>query len=308
MPLALVILNPRARRGAAVQRYATIRDEVESGYRVRHALLDGTCDWLVALDRARRDGVDRVVAVGGDGTVHAVANAILEHGIEASHELSLGAVGLGSSNDFHKPVRSRTRGIPIRMGAPAERDIGRATWEDARGARHARWFLVSASLGLGARANRRFSRDGGLAGWLGSRSVDAAIGYAALGALACHEDVSARLREGDDASVREVAVSNLGVMLTPYLGGSFHYDTKVQPGGGRFAVHLCEGMTRPRLVTTMVHLLRGRFDASPHRKSWASRALTVDLDQEDDLELDGELFRARWVRFEAFSRALAVCA
>jgi diacylglycerol kinase family enzyme len=308
MPHALVIVNPRARRGAAVHAYARIRAEVEAGFQVRHALLDGSCDWLLAIDRARREGVDRVVAVGGDGTVHAVANALLSDGLGASREIALGAVGLGSSNDFHKPVRSRARGVPVRIGEASERDVGRATWEDARGRRHARWFLVSASMGLTARANRRFSRERGLAGWLGRRSVDAAIGYAAIGALLHQENAPARLSPTLEAAARDVELSNLGVMLTPYLAGAFRYDTEVQPGGGRFAVHLCEGMTTLRLLSTMAGLLRGRFVSSPQLRSWASRAVTLELDEEDDLELDGELFRARSVHFEAFSRALSVCA
>ena len=305
---ALVIVNPRARRGAAVRRYARIRAEVEAGFRVRHALLDASGEWLHALDEARREGFERVVAVGGDGTVNAVANALLSDGVRASSGVTLGAVGLGSSNDFHKPVRSRARGIPIRVGAPVGRDVGLATWEDARGVRHARWFIVSASIGLTARANRRFSRDRGLARWLGARSVDAAIGVAALRALYRHENLRARLRAAMDVPERDVDLSNLGVMLTPYLAGAFRYDTATPPGNGCFALHLCEGMTRLGLVRAMADLLRGRFARSPGTASWSSDALAVDLDHEDDLELDGELFRARSVRFEAFPRALAVCA
>ncbi len=305
---ALVIVNPRACRRSAVQRYARIRSEVESGYRVRHALLDASGEWLHAVDRARRDGFDRVIAVGGDGTVHAVANALLEGGVSASKDLTLGAVGLGSSNDFHKPVRSRARGIPIRMGAPTGRDVGLATWEDARGVSHARWFVVSASIGLVARANRRFSAERDRASWLGTRSVGAAIAYAALGALVRHENLRARLTPSIEAEERSVELSNLSVMLTPYLAGSFRYDGTVPRESGRFALHLCEGMARLGLLGAMAELLRGRFGQSPGTASWSSGAVSLDLNAEDDLELDGELFRARKVRFEAFPTALAVCA
>lgn len=305
---ALVIVNPRARRGRAARTYERIRREVEADFRVRHTLLDASGEWLDAIHRARLDGIDRVVAVGGDGTVHAVANALLADGIEAARDVQLGAIGVGSSNDFHKPPRSRVCGAPARLGAPVRHDAGLATWEDARGVQHARWFLVSASLGISARANRRFSRDRGVARWLGARSVHAAIAHAAIGALVSHESVRGRLREESGGEHRPVDVSNLGVMLTPYLAGVFRYDADVPRPPGTFALHLCDGMTRLQLLGAMADLSRGRFAASPETKSWASRDIEVELDNEADLELDGELFRARAVRFRAFSDAIAVCA
>jgi diacylglycerol kinase family enzyme len=305
MDRALVILNPRARRGAAARDYDRVRAHVEAGFHVRDVVLDGSGEWLRAIDRARREGVERVVAVGGDGTVHAVTNAILGQG--AWKGVTLGAVGVGSSNDFHKPCRTRVRGIPVRIGAPAGRDAGLATFEDAAGFTRRRWFFVSASLGLSARANRRFSSERGGVAWLGARSVDAAIAVSAIGALLAHTNVPARLRGDAGAPMRDALVSNLGVMLTPYLAGSFRYGTEVQPGQGRFALHLCEGMERLGLLRATARLARGRFGDAPGMSSWSSRTVSVELDRPEDLELDGELFRARTVRFDAFPDALAVC-
>ena len=308
MRRALVIVNPRARHGDAAHRYEQIRAAVEAGFQVRHVLLDASGDWLRAVDRARREGFDRVVAVGGDGTVHAVANALLSGGVRGGSDLALAAVGMGSSNDFHKPVCHRVHGIPIRISAPAGRDVGLATWKDDEGAQHSRWFVVSASIGLTARANRAFARARTSTGWLGARSASSRIACAALGAIARHRSVPSRLRPEAEGSPRPVELSNLSVMLTPHLAGSLRYGSEVQLGHGRFAVHLCEGMSKVRLLSTMAGLLVGRFGRSPGTRSWSSRALTLDVDEGDDLELDGELVRARAVRFEAFSNALAVCA
>lgn len=307
MERALVVFNPRARRGAAARSYERVRAEVEAGFRVRDAILDATGEWRRALDRARRERVERVVAVGGDGTVHAVANAILADGTGPWRGVTLGAVGVGSSNDFHKPCRTRVRGIPVRIGTPAGRDAGLARWIDANGSSHTRWFFVSASIGLCARANRRFSRDRGAAAWLGARSIGAAIAVSAAGALLEHANVRARLREAPDEPERDVLLSNLGVMLTPYLAGSFYYGTDVRLGEGSFALHLCEGMTRLGLLRATGELLQGRFGGTPGMTSWSSRSVSVELDHEEDLELDGELFRARSVQFETFSGALSVC-
>ncbi len=53
---------------------------------------------------------------GGDGTVHALVEALaLAPRRPPLDHLTLGAVGLGSSNDFHKPVGRRVGGVPVRL-------------------------------------------------------------------------------------------------------------------------------------------------------------------------------------------------
>ena len=53
------------------------------------------------------------IAAGGDGTAHALLNALVDApGRPPLDALALGAVGLGSSNDLHKPVRHAHRRRP----------------------------------------------------------------------------------------------------------------------------------------------------------------------------------------------------
>jgi len=312
---ALVVINPHARRGSAAHRYASIRAEVEAGFVVEHAMMDDAGRWIDAIHFARREGFERVIAVGGDGTVHAVANALLDKSLDGlpsastSMNTSLGAVGLGSSNDFHKPIGRRAHGVPLRLGEPAPRDAGLATWKDARGELHARWFVVSASVGLVARANRRFSEQAGVIGTVARRSVDAGILVAAMSALARHRNVRARVRPSQDGRVagEHIELSNFSAMLTPYLAGAFRYEPARGAGEGQLAFHLCRDMSRTDLLATMVRLLGGRFDASPKTRSCTAPAMCIELDEEDDLELDGELFRAKSIRLEARPSVLEVC-
>jgi diacylglycerol kinase family enzyme len=300
-----VILNPRSCRGTAAARYEAVRAAVEDGFAVTRVLLDDRGAWCRALVRAHEEGVERVVAVGGDGTVNAVCHAMLSNRFPA-HAMELGAVGLGSSNDFHKPARAIVSGIPLRIGVAERRDVGLATWEDESGRTRRRWFCVSGSIGLTARANVAYSRNTGFVAWLSKRSVDAAIALAAIQSLLVHTDVPARLCSSV-ASSGDVSLTNLSVMLTPYLAGVFRYDASILPGGGNFAVHLCEGLSRGAILRVMARLWRGRFGRTAGTSSWSAPHVSAALAAVDDLELDGELFRARSVRFELVPEALAVC-
>ena len=60
-----------------------------------------------AMDLAR-EGVDLVVAAGGDGTVHLVANGLMDGGETADTRPALGILPRGTGNDF-----ARTLGLPL---------------------------------------------------------------------------------------------------------------------------------------------------------------------------------------------------
>ena len=88
--------------------------------------------------QAAQAGARCIVAVGGDGTVHEVANGLLSVGSDAA----LGVVPIGSGNDFaklvgvyrHDPARAIARLV---TATPTRFDAGRALGE---------WFVNSMGL------------------------------------------------------------------------------------------------------------------------------------------------------------------
>ena len=301
-PRALVVLNPAARRGRGREGFATARAVVQDAFDVElvetaHEGYEGT------VARALRDGFRVFVAAGGDGTVHALVNAIIAtRGDVPLDTIAVGAVGLGSSNDFHKPARRTINGVPVRidMNAARPRDLGRAIWDDGD-----RVFAVSASLGIVASANALFDRPGPMLARLERHWVRGAILYAAVRTILGWRNLDATLTI-EETSTR-VHLTTLSVGKTPWVSGGFHYDTPIEPDDGRLLVNLCEGMTRIRSLGMLVALARGRFEGRPGTRWWRVPALTVALDEPSDLELDGELFKARTVRYEVLSQRVLLC-
>ena len=297
---ALVLLNPNARRGQGRDRYAVVRPGIDELFETRivetePAGNDG------AVRAALDDGVRIFIAAGGDGTVNALVDALVRlRGSIALDDLTLGAVGLGSSNDAHKPVERDIAGIPVRIDAQraAPRDVGIARWDDGE-----RAFLVSASIGVTAAANALFNREDPVLRHLKRWWVDGAIAWAAVRTIATWRNLSATLVVNGTSSA--IALTHLGVAKTPWLAGGLHYDTPVEPG--QFAVNLCEGMTRLRAMRTLAALAGGRFRGLPGTHSWSARGASVVLDLPCDLELDGEVVRARSVSFELLRERILLC-
>src|SRR6266508_7041233 len=98
---AHVILNPAAGRGAARRAESVVARAFRAqGWAVDVARTEGPGHAQELAAQAVRQGARHVVAVGGDGTVHEVANGLLRTKTDAA----LGVVPAGSGNDFAKMV------------------------------------------------------------------------------------------------------------------------------------------------------------------------------------------------------------
>jgi diacylglycerol kinase (ATP) len=313
---ALVVLNPHARQGRARELWPRVRTRVEEHFVVELVETDRDAAWEARLAGALCDGIRVFIAAGGDGTVHALVNALVRQagGIPLG-ELCLGAVGLGSSNDFHKPFSRVEDGIPLRIrppgaGEPALRDVVLArTWTGERS--EARHFVVSASLGLTAEANAFFNGTGPVIGRLKRCWTGGAILYSAFRALLRGRVLPATLVFPDSGQRYSTGLTALSVMKTPHLSGSFLFDTPVERGNGQLAVNLCERMTRLQILGVLVDLARGRFlgGRAEHRgrRHWDVRRLRIELDRAAPLELDGEVTRVERVEFEILKDQIGEC-
>lgn len=131
-PIRLLI-NPRA--GSAEGADLGIAHDAPGIEVVEVDSEDGTRE---AAAQAARDGVETVVAAGGDGTLHLVVNGLMEVGRSADDRPALGVLPLGTGNDF-----ARTLGFPLGdvaaclacLGTGPRRplDVIRYSHEDQRG-------------------------------------------------------------------------------------------------------------------------------------------------------------------------------
>jgi YegS/Rv2252/BmrU family lipid kinase len=140
-----LIINPNADLGRAWRWASDLRPIVEEY---------GGADWTGtgypthAVELARRaaeEGYRKVVAVGGDGTVHEVINGLMQ--FPAENRPQLGVVPLGSGNDFaYNSALSPRPEIAMRQvfcGQPRKVDL--FVIEDAHGRRE----YVDNTLGIG---------------------------------------------------------------------------------------------------------------------------------------------------------------
>ena len=130
-----VILNPASRGGAGRAVHAEIERELQ-----RRGLQGDVVETRAPGDAAAlayaacAEGVSTVVAAGGDGTVHEVANGLLRAADEAvGLAPNFGVIPVGTGNDFVKVVPgTSTRHAAydtLASGVARPFDVIRATWQ-----------------------------------------------------------------------------------------------------------------------------------------------------------------------------------
>ena len=250
-----------------------------------------------------------IISAGGDGSIHYLVNTIMQDGYLKREKISIGAVGLGSSNDFLKPFHSFIKKIPVRINiaqAPRWHDVGKVIFTDERNNTNEKFFIVNASLGATAHGNWNFNNPGMLLKWLKKRNVSLAISYAAISTILNFRNVACTIRYHGKES--KLAVSNINLLKIPYVSGSLHYNQPILPDDGRLGLNICSGMTRPELLQTLLNLEKGKFDESRKRLSAFVDSFELESATPVIFECDGETEKVTRIGISIVPKAIQVLA
>jgi len=307
-----VLVNPEAGGGRGLERWKAIEPAVRE--RIGPFRCEIAAGSLVMSRVVRRElalGETDFVAAGGDGTVNLVASALVEGATpEKLRKVRLGAVGLGSSNDFHKPFREESMigGVPVRLdfGHTRASDVCTLEYAPPFGSANEKCeWLINASIGTTAEANRRFNEPDRILRILKRRVPVAGMAYAALTTLLRSHPQTVELSLDGGPTVR-TSVRNVGIVKNPNFSGSLSYGTPFETTGGRFYVHVIGRIGLGRLAWTLARLLRGRFEGRGTR-SWKAARLEVHSDTPFAVERDGQVIRTRDAVFGVLPEAIALC-
>ena len=299
---AVVFVNENARQGRGKKLWEQIAHEVLA--RLPENTLVETLpvdiDFQNRVSVLVNNGVDYFIAAGGDGTVNVLLNAIFAQKTAEPASITMGAIGLGSSNDFHKPLRDTIAGVPIRIdyrsAAPA--DVGMVRFGTNGRLDKRKYFIINASIGVTAEANALFNRGDALLNRLKAISTNAAIWYAALKTLLLFRNIPVALEFGHE--LKRMYLSNLAAVKIPFVSGEFLYPRIVDIDDGRLGLFYCENFSRLELVQTLKALRKGHFEGP----GLALKAFNVIAEHLISLETDGEIASGTRFEFSVLPRAI----
>jgi diacylglycerol kinase (ATP) len=260
------------------------------------------------IKKSLQNGNINFIAAGGDGTVNFLLNSLISTlDTEELKKIKLGAIGIGSSNDFHKPKSKEFNGIPVKINfeKTRPRDVGCLTYSE-KGMIKKKYFLINASLGITAEANYFFNHPDRILLSLKRKNTNLAILYSALRTIYGFKNFKIKI-DSDGTDEFEVNLTNLGVIKNPNFSGNLRYNSEINYDTGNFNVHLCHEMSRKEVIHLLYLLNHGKFDKVTKKKSWKTKGLKVSCEDPFYVEYDGEIIKTTCVTFSVLPKLLRVC-
>jgi diacylglycerol kinase (ATP) len=270
----LAIVNPAAGNGRAPRVWEQVRRDVDG---VRH--------WECALSErvgharelalaAARAGYERVVAVGGDGTLCEVASGLV------TSTTVLASVPAGTGNDsvrnFGIPRDARAAARLAASGAPRAIDLG-----EIRTAHTATCFLSVAGFGFDAEVAWRAKR---------TRRVVGGTGVYLLGVLqALRHYSSPAMRVWIDGRVVEGPMFLVAVANGASYGGGMLIAPDARPDDGSFEVCIVNRLSRLEVLRMLPSLYSGGHRHHPAVEFVRCSELRAESAETVRCQADGEL-------------------
>lgn len=256
-----VILNPTAGSGAAARKRAAIVHALTVGGAAPEVVhTEGPGDAGRLVREARRDGVECVVLVGGDGTLNDAVQGYLgaEGQVERGPDLAL--IPSGTGGDFR-----RTFGIGddladaaarVLGAAPRPIDLGLLSVTGHDGSRVRRAFINITSFGIGGLTDRIVNSS---PKWMGGK---AAFFMGTLRAMLVYRNAPVRVRV-DGKVWLEAPIFNVALANGRYFGGGMLIAPDADPSDGQLDVVALHDMTRVQGALLAQHIYKGTHLKEP---------------------------------------------
>ncbi len=300
----LVIVNPNAGKRKGLKDW----DEI-SGY-LKEFELDYTPIFTerpghateIVIEYVERDKFQKIIAVGGDGTLNEVVNGIFKQKSFRTTEISLGIITVGTGNDWGKMF-----GIPSDYKEAIKVLTGNRTFiQDAGQVRFCnadepgnRYFVNIAGMGFDAEVVRKtnISKEKGKSGaliylihiftsLLNYRHVEASISV--------------------DGINLENKIFNINVGIGKYGGGGMIPSPNAILDDGLFDLTIIRKISKTNVILNMKRLYNGTIHK--HRKvdSYTGKSIRVESSGTIQLETDGETLGHTPIEFSIIPKSVKV--
>jgi YegS/Rv2252/BmrU family lipid kinase len=305
-PRTVVIVNPHSQGGRLGKRWVELADTIGRAFPFDEAVTKAAGDATRLAREALKAGAERIVAIGGDGTINEVVNGFFdEQGKPIEPDASFALIPFGTGGDFR-----RTMNIPrdtaeaaaiIKANHRRKIDVGKLELTTRTGGKTLRMFANIASFGVSGVVDRLVNESGKTFGRLS---------FAVATARATWSYKNQRVQmifDGNVADRVEATVNTVAVANGRYFGGAMMVAPNAEVDDGLFDVIAMGDFGFGDLLKSGRRLYKGThltMDKVTTRRARVVEAEPVDPNAVVELDVDGECPGRLPARFEIVPGAL----
>lgn len=267
----MFIFNTHSGRGQSKKRINYINDYCEAkGLNFDIKLTEySNHAFKIAVDSVKQ-GIEKVISVGGDGTSHEIANALI------NSDTAMGIVACGSGNDFPKSVN-----IPLNLDESLDTILDSHIRRVDVGVLNDRYFINGIGFGMDGAVSHRFSHY---------KLIRGQLGYV-WGAI-----VEAMLFSGFKAEISLADWSYRGKILLAgasngaYHGGKFQLAPSAIIDDGMLEVYIIKNMNRLSRLIQIPKVINGSHQKLNEVYIKKSPFMNLIIEYPLKAHMDGEPF------------------
>lgn len=301
----LVVVNPMAGSGKCENDWPTIRDLlVEAGFSFISVLTEHPFHAIEITRNMVNDlGFNKIIAVGGDGTLNEVVNGIFQQTRFATTDIMLGMITVGTGNDWGRmysfPMKYKKAIKILSKQRTFLQDVGKVKYRHDTEDK-SRYFINIAGMGYDAlvakKTNDMKARGkGGVMAYL----------YNLVTGLFQYENVQLSIIvDGNEVVNDKVFSMNIGICR--YNGGGMMQVPGAIPDDGLFDITVIRKTTKWRVVKNIKNLYDGSFINLPEVDTFRGKTVSITSTPRHSIliETDGESLGVSPLDFNIVPRAI----
>ena len=304
-PRTVVVVNPNSQGGKLGKRWPVLADTLGRAFPFDDVHTKGPGDATGLTRDALRAGAERIVAIGGDGTINEVINGFFVDGLAIAPNASFALIPFGTGGDFRRtleiPLEPSEAAAVIKANHTRLIDVGKLEFVATNGTKALRMFANIASFGVSGVVDRLVNESGKKLGRM-------SFAWATARAAWSYKNQRVQLIfDGDTKGRVETTINTVAVANGKYFGGAMMVAPNAEVDDGQFDVVAMGDFGFGDLVTSGRRLYKGTHLAMD--KVTVRRARTVEAEPIEpsavvELDVDGEPLGRLPARFTMIAGAV----
>ena len=298
------IVNPRSASGKTARAWAAIRPHLEAALGPVQVLETTAPQHATQLAAAAiRAGAKTIIAVGGDGTIHEVANGFFDRDGPLFRNAVLGIIPQGTGSDFRRtlsiPLDAREAVDVIRRGVTRQIDAAKVRFQTLEGTSEERYCFNITSFGVGgavaARVNQSSKRLGG----------KLSFALAAARTVPWFRGNTVRLRL-DGKALPETTITQIAVGNGQFHGGGMWMCPRAVLDDGLLDITIIQHLSALQFLRSFPALYNGKLYEHPSVEFHRASSVGAVSNDQSLIEIDGEPVGRLPLEISVLPKAIAV--